>query len=196
MRPVIAFDFDGTLLDSRMRHIVVMSDVLARNNIKLDVAELVEYKRTGKSNVNFLLSQGIKPEIAIDLQNQWINDIENIKYLSLDCLYEDAIDLLEQHFSKDELILITARSNKSGLLYQLNKFNLQKYFRDVYIVNPGKTASLEKSKILSDNNVSLMYGDTNSDYMAAQIAKVKFVIRENGFHNKETILGTYSDIKV
>ena len=57
MKDIVAFDFDGTLLDSRNRHVVVMRDVLSQFNTDLNIDDLIEFKSNGKNNIDFLISK-------------------------------------------------------------------------------------------------------------------------------------------
>lgn len=185
----IAFDFDGTLLDSRRRHIVVMQDILNSAGIKLNADDLIEYKSSGKNNIDYLVFHGVDVDTAKRIQEQWIANIEQDNYLALDVLYDDAIDLLNKYSVDNDLILLTARANVGALNRQIDKFGLRKYFKNVFIVHPGKTAANDKADILRSNNAILMIGDTRSDFMAAQLAGVKFIFRDVGFHNKQTTMG-------
>lgn len=187
MKSVVAFDFDGTLLDSRNRHIIVMRDVLNLFNIDLDVDDLVEFKRNGKNNLDYMMAKGIDENVAKTVQKQWVRDIELSKYLENDVLYSDAIELLDKYSKNNDLILVTARANVDGLNAQIDKFDLRKYFSGIFVVQPGKTAAVAKAEILNAQNAILMVGDTNSDASAAKIAGAEFLFRENGFHNKNII---------
>lgn len=182
---IIAFDFDGTLLDSRNRHIIVMHDILNGLNIKLNIDDLIEFKSHGKNNVDYLISKGIDEDIAKKIQKQWVENIEQDKYLGYDVLYKETLDLLNNYHKNNDLILITARSNAQGLNNQIDKFGLRKYFKNIFVVQPGKTAATSKAEILKKQNVKTMIGDTCSDYMAAKTAGTDFVFHENGFHKKE-----------
>ena len=53
---LIVFDLDGTLLDSRKRHEIVMADVLKKYKIALDTSTLVTFKSDGKNNIDWLLA--------------------------------------------------------------------------------------------------------------------------------------------
>ena len=186
-RNTIAFDFDGTLLDSRERHKIVLSDILKKYKINLDTSDLVEFKRQGKNNVDYLLSKGLSSEDANNIQKEWIENIEKEEYLKHDKLYPEAVDLLEKYSEKNDLILITARNNKEGLHNQIKKFNLEKYFTNIYVVNSGKLTISEKAKILKKESVSEFFGDTQSDEDAACEANVRFTHVDRGFHSKEII---------
>lgn len=181
-RSIIAFDFDGTLLDSRNRHGIVLKDILNKFNIDIDVSDLIEFKRNNKNNIDYLISKGVEENLAKKIQIQWIENIEKEKYLALDTLYCEAIKLLEKYSKKNDLILITARNNKVGLQNQIDKFGLRKYFKEIYIVNSDKDISINKAQILKNENVTKFIGDTLSDKKAADLAGIEFIYCENGFH--------------
>ena len=83
--------------------------------------------------------------------------------------------------------IITARNNEIGLQNQIDKFNLRKYFKKVYVVNSGKNTSELKAEILKKENVIKFIGDTSSDKKASDIADVEFEHYNNGFHSKEIV---------
>ena len=115
------------------------------------------------------------------VQRDWICAIEQEKYLEEDCLYPDAIELLEK-YDGWRRILVTARSNERGLHETLKRLGLVKYFDEINVVNPGQSASQEKARILASQKVLVFYGDTRSDYEAAKMSDVRFEFREKGFH--------------
>ena len=188
-KPVVAFDLDGTLLDSRERHKLVLNDILNRYNINLDISDLIEFKRQGYDNVYYLKSKGIQEETALKIQSEWIKNIEKFEYLSKDKLYPYAIDLLNKYAAKNNLILITARNNKVNLIKQIQDLDIKKYFKEIKIVNPGRFAIQEKADVLKNYNAKLMIGDTRNDAESAKIAEVDFRHVDNGFHDKKLIRG-------
>ncbi|MBR3613685.1 MAG: HAD hydrolase-like protein, partial [Clostridia bacterium] len=181
-KPTIAFDFDGTLLDSRNRHGIVLNDILNKFCINIDVSDLIEFKRNNKNNIDYLISKGVEENLAKEIQTKWIENIEQEKYLALDTLYCEAIKLLEKYSKENDLILVTARNNKVGLQNQIDKFNLRKYFKEIYVVNSGKNTSELKAEILKKENVTKFFGDTLSDKKAADLVGIEFIYCENGFH--------------
>lgn len=188
-KPAIAFDFDGTLLDSRKRHQVVLNEILKEYDIELDTSDLIEFKRENKSNVDYLISKGINDDLAHKIQTKWIELIEKEQYLSFDTLYAHTIKLLEQYSNEYSLILVTARNNKAGLENQIDKFDLRKYFKEICVVNSGKNASNDKAQILKEKNATKFFGDTLSDKKAADIAGIEFEHFNDGFHSKKLIGG-------
>ena len=182
-KQIVAFDLDGTLLDSRKRHQIVLDDILKKYKIKLNTKDLITYKREGKNNIDYLLSKGIVKNLAKKIQKEWINNIEKEKYLAQDSLYRDTFSLLKKYQNFDR-ILLTARNNKKGVLKQLKNLKLMPYFKGIYIVPVGKEASNNKAKILKEKDAVLMIGDTLSDYKAAQKTGIDFIYHKNGFHNE------------
>ncbi|ARR01152.1 ATP-grasp domain-containing protein [Campylobacter porcelli] len=181
-RSIVAFDFDGTLLDSRKRHIVVLDDILKQFDINLDTTDLIDFKRNNKNNVDYLISKGINENLAKEIQAKWIENIEKEEYLALDTLYSATIKVLEEYSKENDLILVTARNNKVGLQNQIDRFDLRKYFKEIYVVNSNKDISTNKAQILKNENVAKFFGDTLSDKKAADLAGIEFIYCENGFY--------------
>ncbi len=186
-KPVVAFDFDGTLLDSRQRHIAVLNDILEKYEISVDTQDLIEFKRMGKNNVDYLVSKNVPEQTAKQIQAQWIENIENDEYLVLDRLYPNAIELLEQYGQENDLILVSARKNVQGLLNQVKNLNIENYFMAIKAVNPCNSAAIRKAEILKEYNSRLMIGDTTSDAKAAELAGTTFLHVDTGFHSKELL---------
>lgn len=182
----VAFDFDGTLLDSRARHRLVMDDVLGEFNVEIDTSGLVAFKRCGGNNVDFLVSKGVSADVAKKIQQDWISKIEDFKYLAADVLYEDAEDLISR-FAGWRKVLVTARNNEEGVARTLERLGIEKLFDTVHVVKPGSMCSLDKAQILKQEKALLFYGDTNSDYMASVAADVPFCYRECGFHSRDVV---------
>lgn len=184
---IVAYDLDGTLLDSRKRHSIVLNDILKSRGIELDLTNLIEFKRNGLNNVDFLISKGISSKEAQDIQKEWIKLIENEKYLNTDILYNFSIDLLKQDKNEYDLILITARNNTVTLNKQIDNLGLREYFKKVYIVSPEKNVSEQKSRILKQENAILMNGDTLSDKKAADMANIDFKHYDCGFNSAQYV---------
>lgn len=185
----VAFDLDGTLLDSRARHVTIMSEVLKRYGIALEVRDLVAYKSFGRNNVDYLTSKGVAPEVAAAIQREWIAAIESPAALAQDRLYPDAEDLLA-HYDGWRRILLTARADATTLDEELRRLGLRDRFDEVIVVSPGKSASEAKAVALRERKALVFYGDTRSDREAALSADVQFIFRENGFHVRETAFST------
>lgn len=179
----IALDLDGTLLDSRRRHRVVMDYVLSEKNIFLDTSDLLSYKADGKNNLSWLRHKGVDEEVASEINNRWIDLIEQDDFLDEDVLYPDTIRILNSLSKDNMLILLTARNNREGVMKQVERLGIKQYFDEICVVETSKQTPLLKSKILSDKNINEFHGDTESDMEAALHAGCQFYATTRGFRS-------------
>lgn len=184
----IAFDLDGTILDSRERHKIVMGDVLKKRGISLDVSDLVAYKASNRNNIDYLISKGVDAEVAREIQKDWISAIERLDALASDLIYDDAESILAA-YDGWRRILLTARTDEQALEDELRRLSLREWFDEVIVVSPGKSASAAKANVLREKKALIFWGDTVSDCNAAKEADVQFKFHKGGFHNRETVLG-------
>lgn len=178
---VIAFDFDGTLLDSRVRHAVVMADVLRENGLDIDASDLVSFKNNGENNIAWLKTCGINENTAQIIQKRWIELIENARYLAFDKLYDGVSELLEALSRKNSLYLITARGNKTTAGEQIKSLGIEQYFDGAYIVKDGDS----KAAALRNCHADIMVGDTELDQKAAKAGNSEFIAVSYGFRSQE-----------
>jgi phosphoglycolate phosphatase-like HAD superfamily hydrolase len=126
--------------------------------------------------------------MASRIQKEWISMIEEEKYLLHDEVYCDTYALLGK-FDGWRRILVTARRNKTGLYMTLDRLGLSKFFDAVCLVDPFEDVIKAKAEILCKEKALLYFGDTRTDYKAAEIADVRFEYRSEGFHSYETVNG-------
>mgnify|MGYP002624725689 CR=1 FL=1 len=181
----IAFDLDGTLLDSRKRHEIVMADVLGKYGIELDTSDLVSFKSDGHNNIDWLLSKGISEDKAKEINSDWISLIENSECLKSDSLYPDVEEILSNLSKDNDLFLITARNNKDNAYKQIKQLGIAQYFADISIVDTCSETPALKADKLQKYGVDCFIGDTESDYKAAQIAGCDFKAVNYGFRSKK-----------
>lgn len=199
IRKKIAFDFDGTLLDSRKRHGIVMGDVLKKHGINIDTSDLVSFKAEGHNNIAWLLSNGIAEDIAKELNSEWISLIESDVYLKFDVLYPDALEVLENLSKENDLYLVTARNNEESALNQIKDLGINQYFSQIFVVESNSETPAFKAKYLSEIKADVFVGDTESDYKAALIAQCEFKAMSRGFRDerywKEKNIISNTDLK-
>ena len=179
----IGFDFDGTLLDSRRRHEILMQDILNERNILLSATGLVLYKADGYNNLQWLQSQGIDESLAKEINSDWIARIETIEYLNYDYLYSGIKEKLEELSINNSLYLVTARNNKANLFRQLQELGILQYFEDVCVVPSCKESTQLKANYLKEQGISTFWGDTEVDKRAADLAGCEFKMCLNGFRS-------------
>lgn len=183
VRKRIAFDLDGTLLDSRQRHIVVMQTVLDSMGVNVCADDLVSFKCSGANNLDWLLSKGIPNCLADEINRNWISLIEKKNFLIEDFLYDGVMENLKQLSINNDLFLVTARSNRDSLMWQLEKLDILHFFNKTYVVEPGADVASQKGEILKTIHADMYYGDTEVDETAALFARCEFYKVKGGFRN-------------
>lgn len=173
------FDLDGTLIDSTKRHWMLMKELLLNRNIRVPMSfanEYMEYKRNGYSGFNYLMSiLQLDSSIANEIQNEWVEHIEDNKWLNLDTLYFDTNSTLQR--IKDKILFLTIRENKEGLKKELERLSLNDY-EAVILDHKGS-----KADVLRNIGNCIMIGDTEVDYRAAIDAGCVMYILNRGFRN-------------
>ncbi len=185
VRKRIAFDLDGTILDSRKRHEIVMTEVLNNHKICLNTSDLVSFKTNGKNNLAWLLDKGLSTEIANKINSAWISLIEDKKYLEEDVLYPNTIKSIEILSRENDLFLITARKNKQSALNQITTLGISQYFSKISVVDACSITPKLKAEKLTEYKVDYFIGDTESDLEAALLAGCNFKATSYGFRNKD-----------
>lgn len=186
-KPIAAIDLDGTLLDSRNRHIAVLNDAIDKYGYTFDTHDLIDFKRNGKNTMDYLLQKKVPSIIAKKIFAYWAKHIEDREYLMIDSLYPTSLDFINSCYRKYNLILVTARNNKKNLMWQVKQNKLDKYFNKIIVVPSNSNTSVLKSKILIKEKATIFFGDTLSDALASYLADVEFVHFNNGFHSKKFI---------
>lgn len=191
----LVLDLDGTLINSIDRHWLLLESILIDTgaNIRFDKNDFLKMKINGYSTkryCNEILHLPI--EIANEINSVWIKHIEDKQWLKFDVLYDDAMNFLKwsQKCSHDVWFL-TARSNKEGLIQELEKLDIRKYAKGIYMVDP-KNAIEEKSiklREIKQKGEVVFIGDMESDCKAGKNADVKTLILNRGFRSKQYLEG-------
>lgn len=182
----IGFDFDGTLLDSRARHVKVLRyiwpdiDKVLGDNWE---ARHWAQKLAGKSTRCFLESEGVISSAEIALQ--WVDSIEDEEMLRFDIPYPFALQLLESISSVHSLCLITARKYSDGAQSQIRHLGYEPFFDYAKVVAPGADAGKRKAALVSEGGLDLVVGDTESDAEWADLCGARFLPVAWGFRSME-----------
>jgi phosphoglycolate phosphatase-like HAD superfamily hydrolase len=171
----VGLDFDGTLTSIENRQVFLLEAICRSYGTSLKGWPVWMLKRNGLSNIDILNSAGFQSSLAIEIQREWISQVEENYWLSFDRVLPGVIDFLENLASKSRnLYLISARKSRRNLQNQLKQLDLTRFFNDVFCVDPSNT-SLEKSEILSQLRIDIFIGDTETDALAASIASCNFI---------------------
>jgi phosphoglycolate phosphatase-like HAD superfamily hydrolase len=196
----IVFDLDGTLLDSRRRHISVLTDCV--NEIHgtkygdCDFDDFVKYKAEGYNGLSYLASKKIPNESEIF--SLWKKKIEYWEYLQTDVLYPDIRECLDVLRKNRNLFLITARANNTNAERQLSSLGIDKFFIKISIVSNSGDTGYSKYEALNSLSADCVIGDTEADLDLAKHAKCMFFPLNNGFRSakfwKQYVERSYGNI--
>jgi len=197
----IIFDFDGTLLDSRQRHIIVLTDCINQINgtkyIPEDFNDFISYKSDGNSGLTYLQSKEIPN--ANDIFALWVKKIEDKEYLGTDILYPNVCECLNVLKSQYNLFLVSARNNKENAYWQVSNLNISSFFKEIFFVS--NTGNVGDNKYMAVKPLSIAYviGDTEIDYDLAKKLNCIFFPVNCGFRSAafwEKLFGkSYNNIK-
>jgi len=181
----VAIDLDGTLLDSRRRHIVVLTDCINSINSTAytpdDFHDFASYKSQGHTGLSYLKDKKIPNEEAII--SLWIQKIEHKKYLRLDRLYPNVLRDLKRMSDRYNLFLSTARANKSNALWQISESGIGDFFCDMKVVKSRGNVGLNKYRAIRSIPLDFVIGDTEVDLALANYAQCGFFPLNYGFRS-------------
>ena len=182
-------DLDGTLIDSRKRHAIVMQEVLAHTKRELNPEAYLKYKAEGNSGLKYLTEvMGIDMYDAHDIQQEWKERIEFSGYLLADELYPDAVSFLNTIFEKGGVIFLTARKNRPGLDGELKRLAILPY-ADYTIVADPDDAMAQKERAVRVIREAYpeaeltVIGDTENEYELAEKLGLESRILNCGFRS-------------
>ena len=183
----IILDLDGTLLDSRQRHIVVLTECVNQINATTftpeDFFDFVSYKSEGNNGLSYLKDKKIpNGEAIISL---WIKKIEYNKYLRLDRLYPDILHDLKIMGDRYNLFLLTARSKKSNTFWQLSELGLGNFFCKMIVVKNTGNVGLNKYRAIQSIHFDFIIGDTETDFALAKYTRCGFFPLNYGFRSSQ-----------
>lgn len=180
----IVVDLDGTLLDSRLRHVNLLDDILKKMSYPLDTADYLSCKCQGMSTFQWLISKGLDSSTASYISTQWKERIESNDLLSQDRLYPNCIDFLLRLSRISSLHLVTARANSQNLYGQLQSLGIYGYFESVSVVSPSKGEN-SKLEVINKIHPDYVIGDTETDFKAAQFSGAEFLAFTHGFRSPD-----------
>lgn len=194
----IFLDLDGPILEGKYRHYKCYEDIIKKygGNI-LDIETYWEMKRN-KITRDVLLKKSNFKESYDVFFDEWMSNIENEKYLSLDTLKPKVIDTLKAWRDvADKIVLVTMRQNREYLLNQLNFLDVLPLLDEVIDCPPQrkntKYEALKNKKFKS----AIFIGDTEEDTNTAKMLGIKSIGIINGLRNKSFLEADcyYEEIK-
>lgn len=188
----IFLDLDGPILEGKYRHYKCYEDIIKKyGGDIIDIETYWEMKRN-KITRDVLLKKSNFKESYDVFFDEWMNNIENEKYLSLDTLKPKVIDTLKAWRDvADKVVLVTMRQNREYLLNQLNFLGVLPLLDEVIDCPPQrKNTKYEalKNKLFQ---TAIFIGDTEEDTNTSKILGIKSIGILNGLRKKEFLDADY-----
>ena len=188
----IFLDLDGPILEGKYRHYKCYEDIINKyGGDILDIETYWEMKRN-KITRDLLLEKSNFQESYEVFFNEWMNNIENEKYLRLDTLKPKAIETLKAwKNTTEQIILVTMRQNREYLLNQLNFLGVLPLLDEVIDCPPQRKNT--KYDALKNKNFekAIFIGDTEEDTNTAKMLNIKSIGITNGLRKKEFLDADY-----
>jgi len=178
---IIAFDFDGTVIDCQRRQVECMASIFRRAAMPFDGVSFWQLKREGRSTQQALEEMGFSPAKSDKMADEWASQVESPYWLGYDQPFEGVSDKLEKltETRRVSLALITARKNEGLFRHQLRALGLAKFFFKKICVSPIYPMPA-KAQVLREMMPFIYIGDTESDCQAAALANVRFAAVTSG----------------
>lgn len=190
MKKLFILDIDGTLVNSKARHYLLMGEILKKRGIELNAEEFMEYKFNGGSGLSYLTDKlGLSEHDAKAVNDEWVANIESKEYLLFDRRYTDTIHFINTIIkNEDELVYLTARHMRKNTLNSLQLLGLSPYTEGVIIVEPANAKESKKNAIgmLAKKGMKpIIVGDMETEYEIGKELGIDTYILNRGFRSKE-----------
>lgn len=160
-------DFDGTLVDSRLRQYELFVELIGKTTLTL--TEYWKAKRAGIKQSDMLIKYSkCTPEEIRAFKDKWMEAIEDPQRLLADELIAGAPAFLGEASKHFKLYLVTGRQHHDRLIDQMQKLHIESYFTD--ILNTAQ--HIPKAHLVNANvelgNGDVFIGDCGEDILAGK----------------------------
>ncbi len=186
---VILWDFDGVLMNSNAVRNLGFEKVLAGYPAEQVAALMKFHKANGGLSryvkFRYFFEQVLKEEVSDEKIQTLAASFSEIMLRLLvnpDLLIQDSLNFVESNYDKMPMHIVSG-SDQKELRYLCNALKIDKYFKSILgspIPKKQLVEGLIKKHKYSTTNTVLI-GDSNNDYEAAEYNSIKFI----GYNNPE-----------
>lgn len=186
----IFVDFDGTIVDVFPRYYGILLSYIGQfTNKKLDYNMYREKKRSGKKD-NSIVKSLLDVEINIENYLKYKRErLESPQWLLKDTIIGDPKDAYKKFRAINyNVVLLTQRSCKSNLIWQVNFLGINDCFDDVVVVKP-KQGRNSKAQYIGEkiNEKNAIIGDSKVEMEAAKLLNIEYYFVNSGLFNAQYI---------
>lgn len=188
----IFLDLDGPILEGKNRHYQCYKDIIDKHggNI-LDIDTYWDMK-TSKITRDVLLNKSDFQGSYSEFFEEWMKNIEDEKYLTLDILKPQVFETLDRWTKlTSNMVLVTMRQNRAFLIQQLKNLKVHDFFDEIIDCPPQRENT--KYEALKNKNFkkAIFIGDTEEDTNTAKMLGIKSVGITNGLRKRNFLDADY-----
>lgn len=179
-------DFDGTIVCNKRRlYKFFLNNIEKKYEEVFTEDEFWTLKRLGVNEIDWINSKFCESISKKNWNDKKIKLIETEEYLKYDRLFSYSKQALEKLSEDYQLILISRRSNASGLLSQLEELEIKNLLDEILIVphdNQTKAEFILRNNIKVGNE-DIFIGDTEDDIDSGIALGVKVFFVKSGIRS-------------
>ncbi|MDS1315137.1 HAD family hydrolase [Aliarcobacter butzleri] len=189
----IFFDFDGTLIDCRIRLYNLFIELVPESNFTFD--EYWEIKRRRIDQKKLLMGTFNYSEEGVKrFKIKWLSKVEEVERLKCDLPFCYSEVLLKKLYEKYNLFVVTNRQSKQLVIEQIKSYGWNSFFQKILV-----TEQLQTKEELIKNNCQVssedyFIGDTGEDILTGKSLGIKTIALASGFLNSEILKEYEADI--
>lgn len=188
----IFLDLDGPILEGKKRHYQCYKDIveLCGGNV-LDIDIYWDMKRSMITRDILLNKSNFQGTYEIFFQ-EWMKNIEDEKYLVLDVLKPQVVEVLNswKEFTSN-IVLVTMRQNRNFLIQQLKNLKVYDLLDEIIDCPPQRKNTKYEALKNKEFNSAIFIGDTEEDTKTAKMLNIKSIGITNGLRKKEFLDADY-----
>ncbi len=189
----IFFDFDGTLIDCRIRLYNLFIELVPESNFTFD--EYWEIKRRRIDQKKLLMGTfNYSEEDVKNFKIKWLNKVEEKERLKSDTPFQFSKIILEKLHLKYNLFVVTNRQSKQLVIGQIKSYGWSSFFQKILVTEQLQT----KEELIKSNcqvsSEDYFIGDTGEDILTGKSLGIKTIAVASGFLNNEILKEYEPDI--
>ncbi|QYM97238.1 HAD family hydrolase [Dickeya ananatis] len=182
----IFFDFDGTLIDSKLRQYELFCKLVPESHFSYE--EYWDIKRNRINQEKLLVDFfSYKPEQLHYIKKTWMDEIENPDNIEKDTPFDGVEQLLSQLSKKCDLYLVTARQSTDVVKHQVDKFGWSSFFEKLLVTNQIHTKVDLIRESVNYNSTDIFVGDTGEDIKTGKLLGIKTIAVTYGILNNKVL---------
>lgn len=199
----IYLDLDGTLLDVSERFYKIYCDLLDKfncdNKLNKETYWQLKKERCIEEEIVHRTCRGISSKEYSDLRQ---NVIESSRYLEYDRPFSYALDTIKTLKKDNRLVIISLRESLKKTEMEIDKFGFKPFFDKVLVHNEDTDskwkikAELIKSDSGFNTGDSIVVGDTETDFLAANEVGIDCFLVSSGIRTRDYLASLNSSFVI